>query len=290
MDFLINVIEQAGIFGIMAMGVYITYTILDFPDLSVDGSFPLGGAVAAALIVVRVNPWIATFLALLSGAVAGFITGTLHVKCKITNLLSGILVMIGLYSINLRVMGKSNVPLLDSNNIFEAHLPKIVVISLLAIGIKIVIDLFFKTKMGYILKTTGDNPQLVTSLGADLGTTKIVGLMVANSFVALSGAIMVQYQRFSDVNMGTGTIVMGLASIIIGQSVFKKISAFKATTVVLIGSIIYRCSVAIALRLGSNTADLKLITAVIVVIAITLNNNEFSFKSKKILAKEGRAC
>ena len=141
MDFVINVIEQAGIFGIMAMGVYITYTILDFPDLSVDGSFPLGGAVAAASIVAGLNPWVATFLALLFGAVAGLVTGTLHVKCKITSLLSGILVMIGLYSINLRIMGKSNVPLLNSNNIFESNLPKIIVISLLAIGIKIIIDL-----------------------------------------------------------------------------------------------------------------------------------------------------
>lgn len=290
MDFLINVIEQAGIFGIMAMGVYITYSILDFPDLSVDGSFPLGGAVAASLIVGGVNPWIATFLALIAGAIAGGMTGFLHVKCKITNLLSGILVMISLYSINLRIMGKSNIPLLNDGNIFQLKLPKVIIIALLALGVKILVDLFFRTKMGYILKATGDNPQLVTSLGVNLGKTKVIGLMAANALVALSGAIMVQYQRFSDINMGTGTIVMGLASIIIGQSIFKKLSILKSTTVVLIGSIVYRCSVAIALRLGFPTNDLKLITAIIVVVAITLNTNEFSFKSKRNLVKEGGVC
>ena len=286
MDFVVNIIEQAGIFGIMAIGVYITYSILDFPDLSVDGSFPLGGAVAAALIVVGVNPWIATFLALLSGAGAGWMTGILHVKCKITNLLSGILVMIGLYSINLRVMGQSNVPLLSNKTIFSTDIPKVVVIIALAALVKIVIDLFFKTKMGYILKTTGDNPQLVTSLGVDLGKTKIMGLMTANALVALSGAIMVQNQRFADVNMGAGTIVMGLASIIIGQSIFKKISALKVTTIVLIGSIVYRGSVAFALYLRFPPNDLKLITAVIVVVAITVNNNDFSLKEFLIKRRE----
>jgi len=278
LDFVINIIEQAGIFGIMAMGVYITYSILDFPDLSVDGSFPLGGAVATALIVIGVNPWIATFAALIAGAGAGWMTGFLHVKCKITNLLSGILVMIGLYSINLRVMGQSNVPLMKNITIFSTQVPKVIIIIVLAIVVKIVMDLFFKTKMGYVLKTTGDNPQLVTSLGVDIGKTKIMGLMTANALVSLSGAIMVQNQRFADVNMGTGTIVMGLASIIIGQSILKKASAFKATTIVLIGSIVYRCSVALALYFKVSTNDLKLITAVIVVIAITVNNHDFSLK------------
>ena len=286
MDFIVNIIEQAGIFGIMAIGVYITYSILDFPDLSVDGSFPLGGAVAAALIVVGVNPWIATFLALIAGAGAGWMTGFLHVKCKITNLLSGILVMIGLYSINLRVMGQSNVPLLNNKTVFSTGIPKVIIIVVLAIAVKVAIDLFFKTKMGYILKTTGDNPQLVTSLGVDLGKTKIMGLMTANALVALSGAIMVQNQRFADVNMGTGTIVMGLASIIIGQSIFKKVSALKVTTIVLIGSIVYRGSVALALYLRFPPNDLKLITAVIVVVAITINNNDFSFKEFLIKRRE----
>lgn len=278
MGFLINVIEQAGIFGIMAVGVYITYSILDFPDLSVDGSFPLGGAVAAALIVNGVNPWIATILALFAGAGAGWMTGFLHVKCKITNLLSGILVMIGLYSINLRVMGKSNVPLLDNATIFTSSVPRVLIIVLVVLVVKVAMDLFFKTKMGFVLKTTGDNPQMVTSLGVDIGKTKVLGLMMANALVALSGAIMVQNQRFADVNMGTGTIVMGLASIIIGQSIFKKISFFKVTTVVLVGSFIYRGIIALALYFRFPTNDLKLATAIIVVVAITINNNNFSFK------------
>ena len=278
MDFLINVIEQAGIFGIMAVGVYITYSILDFPDLSVDGSFPLGGAVAAFLIVNGVNPWMATVAAIVAGAGAGWMTGFLHVKCKITNLLSGILVMIGLYSINLRVLGKANVPLLDNGTIFTSNLPRVVIIIMIVLIVKFAMDMFFKTKMGFVLKTTGDNPKMVTSLGVDIGKTKIMGLMMANSLVALSGAIMVQNQRFADVNMGTGTIVMGLASIIIGQSIFKKISMLKVTTVVLVGSLIYRGIIALALYFRFPTNDIKLATAMIVVIAITANNNEFSLK------------
>ncbi len=289
MGFVINIIEQAGIFGIMAVGVYITYSILDFPDLSVDGSFPLGGAVAAALIVNGVNPWIATIAALITGAGAGWMTGFLHVKCKITNLLSGILVMIGLYSINLRVMGRSNVPLLDHKTVFSSPVPKVLVIVILLFIVKYSMDLFFKTKMGFVLKTTGDNPQMVTSLGVDIGKTKIMGLMMANSLVALSGAVMVQSQRFADINMGTGTMVMGLASIIIGQSIFKRISMFKVTTVVIIGSIVYRGAVALALYFRFPPNDLKLITAIIVVIAITVNNNDFSFK--ELLAKRReKAC
>ena len=151
MGFIINIIEQAGIFGIMAVGGYITYSILDFPDLSVDGTFPLGGAVAAALIVNGVNPWIATIAAFIAGAGAGWMTGFLHVKCKITNLLSGILVMIGLYSINLRVMGQANVPLLDNKTIFTTSVPRVLIIVMLVILVKIIMDLFFKTKKGYIV-------------------------------------------------------------------------------------------------------------------------------------------
>lgn len=289
MDFIINIIEQAGIFGIMAVGVYITYSILDFPDLSVDGSFPLGGAVAAALIVVGVNPWLATLLAIVAGAGAGWMTGFLHVKCKITNLLSGILVMIGLYSINKRVMGKANIPLLDSTTIFSSEFPKVIIIILIVLIVKVAMDQFFKTKMGYVLKTTGDNPQMVTALGVDIGKTKIMGLMMANSLVALSGAIMVQSQRFADINMGTGTIVMGLASIIIGQSIFKKASALKVTSVVLIGSVIYRGIVALALYFRFPPDDLKLITAIIVVVAIVLNNREISFKDAMIKRRERNA-
>ncbi|HHX61893.1 MAG TPA: ABC transporter permease [Epulopiscium sp.] len=289
MGFLINIIEQAGIFGIMAVGVYITYSILDFPDLSVDGSFPLGGAVAAALIVNGVNPWIATVVAIIAGAGAGWMTGFLHVKCKITNLLSGILVMIGLYSINLRVMGKSNIPLLDNTTIFSSSVPRVLVIVTVVFIVKVAMDLFFKTKMGFVLKTTGDNPQMVTSLGVDIGKTKIMGLMMANALVALSGAIMVQSQRFADINMGTGTIVMGLASIIIGQSIFKKLSLFKVTTIVLIGSFIYRSVIALALYFRFPTNDIKLATAIIVVIAITINNNNFSLKDFGAKRRE-KAC
>lgn len=285
--FLLGIFEQGIIFAIAALGVYITYSILDFPDLSVDGSFPLGAAVSAALIVKGYNPWVSIVVALMAGALAGFFTGLLHVKLKITNLLSGILVMFALYSINLRIMGKSNVPLFKERVIFSNSIEPIYVLIALLIIVKIVMDLFFKTKLGYILKATGDNATVVTSLGLDTGKIKILGLMISNGLVALSGAIMVQYQRFADISMGNGTIIIALASIILGQSIIRNSKLIKATTIVTIGSILYKLSIALALKLGLPPTDLKLVTATIVVLTIMLNSKKFSISFKKFAAKGG---
>jgi len=281
MGLLINILEQGLIFSIMAIGVYITYRILDFPDLSVEGTFPLGAATAAVCLMNGINPFIACLLAFISGSIGGIITGLLHVKLKITNLLSGILVMIALYSINLRIMGKSNIPLFGKDTIFTAVSNPIIIIAIFALASKIILDLFLKTKLGFILKATGDNEQLVTSLGVNKNMIKIVGLMISNGLVALSGAIMAQYQGFADVGMGTGIVVMGLAAVIIGESILKKVDIVKGTTMAILGSVIYKAIIAIALELGFQPTDLKLVTVIIVIIALSLNNRNFSFKTRK---------
>lgn len=284
MDFWLTILEQGFIFGVLTLGVYITYKILDFPDLTVDGSFPLGAAVTAAILVKGINPLFATLMAFIAGMAAGGITGILHTKLKITNLLSGILVMIGLYSINLRVMGKANIPLFTEKTIYSNAFAPILTIIVVALLMKISLDIFLKTKLGFLVRATGDNPQLVTSFGVDTGTMKMLALMLANGLVALSGSMMAQYQRFSDVGMGSGMIVMGLAAIIFGETVLKNLSFVNATTMAIVGSILYKASTAFALRLGFPATDLKLITAIIVITALAMRHKNIglpwkSFKS-----------
>lgn len=266
--------------------MYITYKILDFPDLSVDGTFPLGAAVAAAFLVKGYNPVLSSLIALIAGAIAGGVTGILHVKFKITNLLSGILVMVGLYSVNLRIMGKSNIPLFNKVHLFSDTMNPIIIITVFLLICKIALDLFLKTKTGFILKATGDNEQLVLSLGVNKDLIKIMGLMISNALVALGGALMAQYQGFSDVGMGTGIVVMGLASVIIGESLFGRIKALNATTRVLLGALVYKLAVSMALTVGLAPTDLKLVTAIIVVIALSLNNNPLKIITKQ-KTKEG---
>lgn len=287
MIFFIGTLEQGLILAIGALGVYITYTILDFPDLSVDGTFSLGAAITGALIIKDINPFISLAVAFIGGAVGGLVTGVLHVKFKITNLLSGILVMIGLYSINLRVMGKANVPMFNKESIFSSNISILLILVLIVLVVKLLMDILFKTKFGFILRATGDNDTLVTSLGVNKGKIKIVALMISNGLVALSGAIMAQYQGFSDISMGSGFVVIALASIILGQSVFKRSSFLKGTTVAIIGSFFYKLSVGLALNLGFPATDLKLITSVIVVIAIIINNNNILNKIKFSSRKRG---
>lgn len=287
MELFMGVLEQGFIFSIVAIGVYMTYRILDFPDLSVDGSFPLGASVAAVCLVKNVNPFAACILGFAAGCTAGLFTGIIHVKLKINNLLSGILVMIGLYSINLRVMGKSNIPLFGKITIFSGSLSPLIVIVMFTIAAKIALDLFLRTKLGFLLIAVGNNEQLVTLLSVNKDSIKILGLMLSNGLVALAGAMMAQYQGFSDVTMGTGTVVMGLAAVIIGEAVFRNISIIKPTTLAVIGSIIYKGAIALALRLGLAPTDLKLITAIIVIAAISLNSSSLSFKRKKKLAVGG---
>lgn len=279
-NFWIGVLEQGLLFSIMALGVYITYKILDFPDLSVDGTFPLGAAVTAMLLVKGINPILACLLSMCAGMAAGFVTGVLHVKFKITNLLSGILVMIGLYSVNLRIMGKANTPLFNAKTIFSGDIPYVFVILALALIVKIVLDLLFKTKFGFILKATGDNQNMVTSLGIDIGMIKIIGIMLSNGLVALAGSVMAQYQRFSDVGMGSGVIVMGLASIIMGETILKALPIRFGTACALFGSLLYKASIAMALRAGLPPTDLKLITSIIVITALAVYNGGFKMKIK----------
>lgn len=273
----------------MVLGVYITYRILDFPDLSVDGSFPLGAAVTAYCLVNGVNPYLALFYALLAGALAGFTTGILHVKLGISNLLSGILVMTGLYSVNLRVMSRPNIALFNVETIFSSGVPSIVIVAIAAIATKLLLDWYLSTKAGFMLKATGDNPQLVTTLGVDIGKTKIIGVMISNAIVAVSGSILAQQQSYSDVQMGVGIVVMGLASIIVGQSLFKKISIVKVTTSVLVGSIIYRAAIAAALRTNLEPTDLRLITALIVVVFLGVNNKGSVLKKSLPLFKKEKS-
>ena len=282
MDVVINALEQGLLFALVAMGVYITYKILDFPDLSVDGTFPLGASISAALLINGVNPWISILIATIGGAIAGSITGFLHVKLKISNLMSGILVMMGLYSVNLRIMGKSNIPLFNTNYIFKSTaVNSIFIILAIVVVVKIILDLFLKTKAGFLLTAVGDNEQVVSSLGVNKNLVKVLGLAISNGLVALAGALTAQHQGFSDVTMGTGIVVMGLAAVIIGVSIFGKISFIKVTTLSIFGAIIYKLVIAVALWMKLNPNDLKILTAVLVAISLAANNNVFKFKRKK---------
>lgn len=288
-NFMIGVLEQGLIYAPMIMGVYITYQILDFPDLSVDGTFPLGAAIAAVCVINGMNPILACAIAFLFGAIAGLITGALHVYLKITNLLSGILVMTGLYSINLRIMGKANLPLLRVDTLFTTAIPSVVVAIIVVALVKITLDLYMKTKAGMSLRAVGNNPQLVTSLGQNKGHIKMIGLAISNALTALSGSLMCQYQRFADVSMGSGTVVIGLAAVIIGSSIFGKIRFIKGTTAVIIGSIIYKTSIAVALRAGFPATDMKLITAVFFILVLVLRNPKLTQKLKGLVFHRGGA-
>jgi putative tryptophan/tyrosine transport system permease protein len=279
MDLIINVLEQGLLFGIVAMGVYITFKILNIADMSTDGTYPLGGAICAALLVKEVNPWIAVLIATFGGALAGLVSALLNIKFKISTLMSGILVMTGLYSVNLMVMEKSNVPLFSTENIFNNDY-KIFIILVIVVGIKLLLDVFLKTKLGKLLIAIGDNEQVVTSLGVNKNTIKIIGLMISNGLIAMAGALTAQYQGFSDVTMGTGILVMALAGVIIGTSAFKKLIFTKSTTLVVIGSIIYKLAIALALKFKLDPNYLKLMTAIIVIIALSLNSNVIKIKKK----------
>lgn len=287
MDLIISVLEQASLFALVAMGVYITYKILDFPDLSVDGTFPLGACIVAALLVRGVDPWIATIVAMLGGAAAGFVTAFLHVKLKITNLMSGILVMIALYSINLLIMGKSNIPLFGTEHLFKTNInPLIITVSILAI-FKILFDLYMKTKVGFLLTAVGDNEQVVTTLGVNKNNIKIMALMMSNALVALAGALTAQSQGFADVGMGTGVVVKGLACVIIGVSILGKVSFIKVTSLSIFGTVVYYTAISIALKLGLSPNLLNLLTATVIIIALSTQSG--IFKSKRQSKKKGGA-
>lgn len=283
MSFAITIIEQGLIYGILSLGLYITYKILDFPDLTVDGSFPLGAAVTAALITRGMNPYLTLVVAFLAGVLAGICTGLIHVKCKVRDLLSGIIMMTGLWTVNLYIAGTSNVPLFSQKSIFhndmiEKIMPEtlkpyttLIIILILALVCKILLDLYMETKSGYLLRAVGDNEALVTSLAKAEGNVKILGLAISNGLVALAGCIFAQEERVFEISMGTGAMVIGLASVIIGTSIFKKASFVKTTTAVLIGSIIYKACVAIALKSFEPQA-MKLITAVLFLVILVISS------------------
>lgn len=282
MDLIVTIIEQGLIYGILALGVYITYKILDFPDLTVDGSFPLGAALTAALVTRGINPYVTLLAAFGAGVLAGICTGLIHVKCKVRDLLSGIIMMTALWTVNLYIAGTSNVPLFSQETIFKNDMisnimpdalkqyTTLIIILILAVISKVLLDLYLKTKSGYLLRAVGDNDTLVTSLAKDEGNVKILGLAIANGLVSLAGCIFAQEERVFEISMGTGAIVIGLASVIIGTSIFKKMTFLKATSAVLIGSIIYKACVAAALK-NFEPQAMKLITAVLFLVILIIS-------------------
>lgn len=273
--------SQGIIWGIMTLGVYITFKVLDFPDLSIDGSFALGGAVSAILISNGMNPFTTLIFSFLAGSLAGLATGILNTKLQIPGILAGILTMIALYSINIRVMGgRPNIPLLGMTtsltiiqNIFSLSkvLSDLLVGFIFSMFIVLIMYWFFGTEMGCAIRATGNNEKMIRALGVDTNIMKIIGLMISNALVSLSGALVTQSQGYADVGMGTGTIVVGLASVIIGEVIFgDRFSFLYKLSSVVMGSIIYRIIIAIVLQLGLKATDLKLLTAIIVAIALSV--------------------
>ncbi len=291
---------QGILWGFMALGVFVTFRLLDFADLTVDGSFATGGAVCAIALTNGVDPIISLLVATLAGFIAGLVTGLLHTKCKIPAILAGILTQIGLYSINLRIMGRSNIPLLRIETLFKGLANQtnlslnMVVIIIGVIFAVIVIALlywFFGTELGSAIRATGNNEQMVRSLGVNTNFTKVLALMISNGLVAFSGAIIAQQQGSADVRMGTGAIVIGLASIVIGEVIFGKKGGFAVKLLaIMLGSIVYRFVIVIVLQLGLNTDDLKLLTAIIVAVALTIpvimNKRKQLSMYKKLTGKE----
>ena len=303
MDILIDLaksaLERGFAYGILALGVYITYTILDFPDLSVDGTVPLGATISAVLILQGVNPWLASLLAFLAGAVAGCVTGLLHVQLKILPLLCGILVMTALLSVNLVLMmqgtgGLSTATLFDSSTIVNAFpvrlLPEriagykfrtVAVTLLIVLTGKFLLDAYLKTKSGLLLRATGSNEQFVTMLACHPGLSKILGLAIGNGFAALAGAVLAQINQSADLQMGVGMVVIGLTAVIVGTSIFRSFRRMKDTTKVLVGAVAYAGCIQVALAFGLPTSLLKLLTAILFVLALVLSSTLDGGRHKK---------
>ncbi|MDG0871622.1 ABC transporter permease [Paenibacillus thiaminolyticus] len=278
-------VELGVLYALMALGVYLTFRILDFPDLTVDGSFTTGAAIAALCITSDISPWIGTALAFLGGGLAGMMTGIIHTKGKINPLLSGILMMIALHSINLRIMGKANIGLMNSDTLLTpitGGFLFLIVMGLFAVLVKLALDWFLRTEVGLSLRATGNNPRMIRSFGVHTDTTIVAGVSLSNALVALSGALVAQYQGFADIQSGVGMIVVGLASVIIGEAIFGHRTIARATLAVLLGAVLYRVIVAIALQLQMNATDLKLFTALIVIVALTVPKMRRSANQRKM--------
>lgn len=283
MALILSVLEQGMIYGILALGVYITYKILDFPDLTVDGSFPFGAAVTVRLIGMGVPAVVTLPVAFLGGALVGICTGLIHVKLKVRDLLSGIVMMTGLYTINLWMAGSGYVPIFNKETIFDnalingiftgklSSVKTVAVIFLITMAAKYLLDWYLSTKSGFLLRAVGDNDTLVTSLGVDKGLIRILGLSIANGLVSLSGCIYAQQQRSFEISIGTGAVVIGLASVIIGTSLFRKITLLRVTSGVILGSVLYKACVALAMYVGISANAIKLITAVLFLIILVIS-------------------
>lgn len=278
---LLGALEIGLIFSLVALGVLISFRVLRFPDLTVDGSFPLGGAVAATLIAAGINPFIATGVAILAGAAAGLLTGWLNVRLKIMDLLASILVMIALYSINLRIMGGPNVPLIMEPTVFNIVLPGVLpdyaerplMLAIVVILAKLLLDWFFSTQQGLAMRATGSNPRMARAQGVATGRSLLGGMALSNGLVALAGALFAQTQGGSDISMGVGTIVIGLAAVIVGESIMPARRFIWLTLSVILGAVLYRFFIALALNsdfIGLQAQDLNLVTAALVTVALVL--------------------
>ena len=284
MQIILGVLTEGLVYAILSLGVYITYKILDFPDLSVDGTFPLGAAVTVTMILLGVPVPLAMLVATAAGVAFGAVTGIINVKFKIRDLISGIIVMTALYSVNLRIAGKANVPLFSQQTLFENDVlakifpegmkqySNLIILLIIVLVVKLLLDFYLKTKSGFLLRAVGDNDVLVTSLAKDKGNVKILGLAIANGLAALAGSVYCQMNGFFEISIGTGTVVIGLANVIIGISLVKHFNFIKPTTSVVIGAIIYKSCVSIAISMGLAPSDLKLITAALLLIILAAGN------------------
>lgn len=276
MEFIIGAIAQGLLWAVMAIGVYITYRILDIADLTAEGCFTLGAGITCKFITSGFNPFVSTLFALVGGLLAGLCTGLLHTKLKIPALLAGILTMTGLWSVNLRVMGKSNIPLLRETSIItmleNTGLSKnyAAIIAGLVLTVIVVLFLwwFFSTEIGYSLRATGNNKNMIRANGVNTDNATILGIMLGNGLIALSASLVAQFNSFSDIQMGVGTIVIGLASVIIGEVVFGNRTVLRSLIAVALGSVLYRIIIAIVLKLGLRADDMKLISSILLAVAL----------------------
>lgn len=293
MSLITSTIGQGLLWGVLALGLFLTFRILNFPDMTVEGTFPFGAAICVSALVHNVNPLVATILAFLGGMLTGLVTGLLYTKGKIPVLLAGILTMTGVYSINLRILGKANVGLLNKATLLNgkllqklpANFPTIVIGLLAAILIILSLALFLNTDLGQSFIATGDNENMARSLGINTDNMKILGLMISNGLIGLAGGLLAQNGGYADVNMGIGTMVIGLAAIIIGEVAYGDLSLTARLIAVVIGSIIYRLILLLVLQLGFSTNDFKLISAIILAICMMLPLFEKKFHTRKLLKK-----
>ena len=295
-NLIISTIAQGLLWALLALGVFITFRILDVADLTVEGSFPMGAAISAVLITMGVNPWITVLVAGVGGMIAGAVTGWIHTKLKIPALLAGILTMIALYSVNLHIMGKANISLLRMDTVYSAihsmGISNAVALTIIGLVVTIVVGLFlfwfFGTELGTSVRATGVNPQMIRAQGVNTDSMIVLGLLLSNGFVAVSGALIAQSQGFADIGMGVGTIVIGLASVIIGEVLFASSSVVRklfgnssfvlSLVAVVFGSIVYRIVIATVLYLGMPPNDLKLFTAILVALALSLPTWQGKFR------------